>query len=287
MVAVAEHVVLVGKATDDIADDAATTYSGEDVTSPVLNLSSDDQLSESLSPTSQSPESQSPREHAPTYDHDVTEKGADFADSGFKTPEGQVLSEYDQWADNYEHDTDKVGFASPTACVDTFLEFCPPEGKRVLDIGAGTGLLAKLMWERGRKADVFDGMDLSPKMLENLVKKGIYNDVKAHDMTQYPWPFPSNHYDGSMCNGVLIYVNDPNCLEEFVRVVKPGGFCVIMFRHDGYPSFEKKDLDMRAAGKWELVHKTPDMRNFACMEFDAKTDIIFNQWVYRILEDSA
>jgi predicted TPR repeat methyltransferase len=40
----------------------------------------------------------------------------------------------------YEHDSlEKLGFASPQVCVDTFLKFCPPEGKDVLDVGAGTG----------------------------------------------------------------------------------------------------------------------------------------------------
>ena len=138
------------------------------------------------------------------------------------------------------------------------------------------------------KAANFDGMDLSPGMLKHLVKKGIYNKVEAWDMMKYPWPFQSNTYDGSMCNGVLIYVDDPNCLDEFVRVMKPGGICVIMFRHDGYPDYEAKDKELRAAGKWELVHKTPDQRNFEKMEFgeDNQEDVLFNQWVFRVLEES-
>jgi ubiquinone/menaquinone biosynthesis C-methylase UbiE len=90
-----------------------------------------------------------------------------------------------------------------------------------------------------------------------------------------------------MCNGVLIYVDDPTCLEEFVRVTKPGGVCVIMFRHDGYPDYEAKDMALRAAGKWELIHKSPDMRNFDTVEYDSDQDVWFNQWVFRVLETSA
>lgn len=120
-----------------------------------------------------------------------------------------------------------------------------------------------------------------------FVKKGIYQEVKAHNMTTYPWSFDSNKYDGLMCNGVLIYVDDPNCLEEFVRVTKPGGVCVIMFRHDGYPDYEAKDMALRAAGKWELIHKSPDMRNFDTVEYDSDQDVWFNQWVFRVLETSA
>lgn len=198
------------------------------------------------------------------------------------------LEEYDRWAASYEDDViGKLGFASPQICVDTFLTFCPPDGKDVLDVGAGTGLLAKLICERGYKARNFHGMDLSPQMLHHLVQKGIYNDVKMHDMMKFPWPFPSNSYDGLMCNGVLIYVDDPSCLDEFIRVMKPGGICVIMFRHDGYPVYEEKDLELRAAGKWELVHKTPDTHNFNNLESGAEDDVIFNQWVFRVLENSA
>ena len=225
---------------------------------------------------------------APKFDPTMSEKSAELTNSRFKTPKALVQSEYDKWADTYEHDSlNKIGFASPKVCVDTLLKFCPPEGKKVLDVGAGTGLLGQMMTQRGHKAQVLDGMDLSPKMLQQLVKKGIYQEVKAHNMTTYPWPFESDKYDGLMCNGVLIYVDDPTCLEEFVRVTKPGGVCVIMFRHDGYPDYEAKDMALRAAGKWELIHKSPDMRNFDTVEYDSDQDVWFNQWVFRVLETSA
>ena len=225
---------------------------------------------------------------APKFDPTMSEKSAELTNSRFKTPKALVQSEYDKWADTYEHDSlNKIGFASPKVCVDTLLKFCPPEGKKVLDVGAGTGLLGQMMTQRGHKAQVLDAMDLSPKMLQQLVKKGIYQEVKAHNMTTYPWPFESDKYDGLMCNGVLIYVDDPNCLEEFVRVTKPGGVCVIMFRHDGYPDYEAKDMALRAAGKWELIHKSPDMRNFDTVEYDSDQDVWFNQWVFRVLETSA
>ena len=241
---------------------------------------------ESSAPLPKSSDSPAPIKMA----DDTTSAGQKIASSRFKTPKDEVMDAYEKWADAYEQDSlEKLGFASPKACVDTFLEFCPPKGKDVLDIGAGTGVLGNMICERGIKAQHFDAMDLSPSMLKHLVKKGIYNKVHAHDMSKYPWPFPSNSYDGSMCNGVLIYVDDPNCLDEFVRVMKPGGICVIMFRHDGYPDYEAKDMQLRREGKWELVHKTPDQRNFDNMEFgeNNEEDVIFNQWVFRVLEKSA
>ena len=41
----------------------------------------------------------------------------------------------------------------------------------------------------------------------------------------------------------------------------------------GYPEYQKKDEELRAAGKWELVHKTPDSRNFDNMEFGENNEV--------------
>ena len=144
-----------------------------------------------------------------------------------------------------------------------------------------------VLWLHGGRAHLKWLLQLANNLC--FVYMRIYDKVHAHDMSKYPWPFPSNTYDGSMCNGVLIYVDDPNCLDEFVRVMKPGGICVIMFRHDGYPDYEAKDMQLRREGKWELVHKTPDQRNFDNMEFgeNNEEDVVFNQWVFRVLEKSA
>ena len=152
----------------------------------------------------------------------------------FRTPKEEVLGAYEKWADDYDHDcVDKLGFASPKACVDALLQHCDVKGKAVLDVGAGTGLLGEIVADAGATPARMDAMDLTPGMLKHLKNKGMYGDAKAHDVMKVPWPWKSNEYDGVMCNGVLIYVDDPACLDEFVRVTKPGGICVLMFRRTG------------------------------------------------------
>ena len=116
---------------------------------------------------------------------DTTSEGQKIASSRFKTPKEEVKDAYEKWADAYEHDSlEKLGFASPKACVDTFLSVLPPQGKDVLDVGAARAW-ANMICQRGIKAKHFDAMDLSPGMLKHLVKKGIYDKVHAHDMSKY------------------------------------------------------------------------------------------------------
>merc|ERR1712228_1005333 len=69
----------------------------------------------------------------------------------------------------------------------------------------------------------------------------LYNEVHQHDMTQTPWPFENDKYDLSVCNGVLIYVKDNGeCLDEFIRVTKSGGYCLLMLRGDALSEFSSK-----------------------------------------------
>ena len=61
---------------------------------------------------------------------DASAEGQKIASSRFKTPKEEVKDAYEKWADAYEHDSlEKLGFASPKVCVQTLLEFCPPEGR--------------------------------------------------------------------------------------------------------------------------------------------------------------
>merc|ERR1712113_1243434 len=98
----------------------------------------------------------------------------------------------------------------------------------ILDVGAGTGKLGELLMENSdiigtdsasnniNNDIVIDGMDLTQEMLDILEKErgDIYNEVLQHDITETPWPFETDKYDLSVCNGVLVYVKDSECLNE-------------------------------------------------------------------------
>lgn len=99
-------------------------------------------------------------------------------------------------------------------------------GSRVVDVGVGTGLVARqaavLVGDPARVA----GVDPSPGMLENAkVPQGVV--LVAGSAEQIP--FPDNHFDFLSMGYALRHIGDlPHAFAEFYRVLKPGGrFCLL------------------------------------------------------------
>ena len=92
-----------------------------------------------------------------------------------------------------------------------------PVGSRVLDVAAGTGLITRLMKSRG--LDVVS-LDQSREMTQFASRRGAVAVLAAAERL----PFADGVFDGVAFGYLLRYVNDVSaCLEELVRIVKPGG----------------------------------------------------------------
>ena len=90
-------------------------------------------------------------------------------------------------------------------------------GSRVLDVAAGTGSITRLMESRG--LDVLP-LDQSPEMTQMAKRPGAV----AVMATAERLPFADGIFDGVTFGYLLRYVDDVSrCLEELVRVVRPGG----------------------------------------------------------------
>ncbi len=72
--------------------------------------------------------------------------------------------------------------------VDLLLEAPAPEGKRVFDIGTGTGVLSFLLLQRGATDAV--GTDIDPRCvecaIENAQRQGLSTRFKAHALNLFP-----------------------------------------------------------------------------------------------------
>jgi ubiquinone/menaquinone biosynthesis C-methylase UbiE len=94
------------------------------------------------------------------------------------------------------------------------------EGRDVLEVGCGTGLVLQRVAQFARSAK---GIDLSPGMLEHARRRGL--DVTEGSATALP--FPDASFDVAYSFKVLAHIPDlPACLREMMRVVRPGGHLV-------------------------------------------------------------
>lgn len=219
---------------------------------------------------------------------------------------------YGEWADAYEHDMDTLQFDSLATMphkVEQYLSetlnnniindeqsSTEQEEANILDVGCGTGLLGELLMENtnvisSNDADnniTIDGMDLTQEMLDILEKErgDLYNEVHQHDMTQTPWPFENDKYDLSVCNGVLIYVKDNGeCLDEFIRVTKSGGYCLLMLRGDALSEFSSKIYQLITDKKWQVAEITDTRYNFKAKitESMRKYYVPYNHHIFQVL----
>lgn len=97
-----------------------------------------------------------------------------------------------------------------------------PRGKTtILDAGCGTGLLAKKLERFGSTW----GIDVSREAVKYTKSRGI----KAKLASINKLPFKKNSFDLVVSIDVLYHkqVNDTKALNEFYRVLKPGGIVVV------------------------------------------------------------
>ena len=94
-------------------------------------------------------------------------------------------------------------------------------GKRVLEVGCGTGLLLERVAESSREAV---GVDLSPGMLQHARERGL--SVQEANCTALP--FADGEFDVAYSFKVLAHVDAIElALQEMARVVRPGGHVII------------------------------------------------------------
>ena len=99
-------------------------------------------------------------------------------------------------------------------------EFIHP-GQSLLDVGTGSGLSAQPFAKAGLQVS---GMDFSPAMLEICRTKGFFADLRRHDLTTTPWPYPASYFDHLVACGVFHFVPDlESSLVETAHLLKPGG----------------------------------------------------------------
>jgi SAM-dependent methyltransferase len=124
-----------------------------------------------------------------------------------------------------------------------FADFAGIEkGRRVVDVGAGTGALTSELVRR--EADVA-AADPSPPFVAALERRFPGLDVQAAPAEELPWPDDS--FDAALAQLVVTFMNDaPAGIAEMRRVVRPGGTVAVCM-------WDRTGMEMLAA-----VHRTQE-----------------------------
>ena len=191
----------------------------------------------------------------------------------------ELESRYNQWAKDYDSDLDEgFGWLGPQRAVEFLINFVPREA-RILDAGAGTGLVGKILNEYGYKNIV--AIDMSPGMLEEARKKNVYRAFHRMVMGEH-LDFPSDSFEAVISVGVLTVGHAPaSSLDELVRITKPGGYIIFSLRPDVYrdSGFKEKQDKLVAAGNWELIEESKEFQPLPKGEPDVKHQV----WVYQVI----
>lgn len=185
---------------------------------------------------------------------------------------------YDLWAKDYDRELEeKFGYLAPVPAIELLVKYLPKSAK-ILDVGAGTGLVGQLLNQCGYNN--IEGIDLSPGMLEEARRKNVYNGVYQMVLGE-TLEFATDSFDAIISVGTFTYNHAPSkSFDELIRITKPGGYIIFILRLDFYEQsdFPKKMSALEESCKWKLVEISEASQCFAKTE----PDVYVKGWVYQI-----
>jgi predicted TPR repeat methyltransferase len=167
---------------------------------------------------------------------------------------------YADWARSYDADTlGGMGYVAPAVVADVLAEALAGSPAVVLDAGCGTGLVGLELSKRTQTE--IDGLDLSPGMLEQAEKRGVYRRLSEADLTGR-LDLPDDSYDGVVSVGVFTSGHvGPEAIDELARVARPGAPVVLTVHEkvwdaDGYAA-HLAEMHARGRARVRSVRDAP------------------------------
>ena len=189
----------------------------------------------------------------------------------------ELESRYDDWAGEYDRDlgADPV-WTSPSAAVALLAKYVRTNAK-ILDAGAGTGLVGERLRAAGYRN--LHAIDLSLGMLAVARNKDIYRELQQMTLGE-ALAFADDAFDAVIAVGVFTTGHAPaRAFNELVRITRPGGTVVFSLRTDQVEqSFGPTFAELASADKWQLAECSAPYRPLP----EDEPDVIHRIWVYRV-----
>jgi predicted TPR repeat methyltransferase len=170
-----------------------------------------------------------------------------------ESPE-ELLEAYSEWAEEYDEDLENnYGYVAPKVTARALARVLEDKNARILDAGAGTGLVGEILKNMGYKN--MDALDFSAEMLEEAGKKGVYDELLHVDLSE-PLDMKDDSYDAVICVGTFTYGHvEPSALEELIRITRPGGYICFTVREGAYEEhgYRRKMLRLETDGACEML----------------------------------
>lgn len=164
----------------------------------------------------------------------------------------ELSHRYDEWSQEYDkHLEEELNYIAPDIGVSLLTKHIAI-GARILDAGAGTGLVGERLHAAGFRNLV--AVDNSPGMLQQAKKKEVYTDLLRQDLLQ-PLDFSDASFDAVISIGVFTDGHvSADAFDELIRVTRPGGFIIFSVLQKFYEQghFHEELLKREQAGKWYL-----------------------------------
>lgn len=147
-------------------------------------------------------------------------------------PHAYVAALFDEYAPRFDHHLAALGYRAPELLTVLIGEARAGRFRHVLDLGCGTGLMARAL---AMRMDSATGVDLSARMIEGARETGHYTRLVCGEIRAFLEREPEASADLAVAADVFCYVPDlTTVFAEVLRVLEPGGlFAFTIQTHEG------------------------------------------------------
>lgn len=171
-----------------------------------------------------------------------------------RAPDNEELRRrYDLWARQYDDDVGNIDdYLAPRETVAVAAKTFDTSA-RIMDAGAGTGLVGRAMKEVGFETLI--AADYSKEMLKIAASKSIYAEIHHCDFTKETH-LQAGSFDGLVTCGTTSQVPCAS-LREYTRVLRPGGKMVFAAATDAWRDCGYADVfaELESAGQISLLSR--------------------------------